>query len=163
MLLFDIKYPAGTSTDPLGPVFGQIHSPAMDALRLCSSAGLEWYRTWVYPLPPTTTTVHFFDPTTSHVRDSHLPSPSILDAGRFDECRRLFDVLLNNSWGSWAAFTNILTLAREYHRLTFTLENPAHAFLILMVIFEALFKKEHERNADLASRRIGKLLGSTQQ
>ena len=43
----------------------------------------------------------------------------------------------------------------EYHRLAFTLERVEHAFLILMVAFEAMFKKKDEDNASRAARESG--------
>jgi uncharacterized protein with HEPN domain len=54
-------------------------------------------------------------------------------------------------------------LAKEYHRLSFTLEKVEHACLILMVAFEAMFKKEAEDNASKAAQRIGRLLGETKR
>jgi hypothetical protein len=86
----------------------------------------------------------------------------VLRARDFADCRKLFDILLVKNWSDGTTFTNVLHLAREYHRLSFTLENVAHAFLILMVVFEALFKKEKEK-ASKAAKRIGRLLGATKK
>ena len=72
-------------------------------------------------------------------------------------------MLLQRGTRDISTFDKVLNLALEYHRLAFTLENVAHAFLILMVIFEALFKKDTEANASQAAQRIGRLLGSTQR
>ena len=58
-----------------------------------------------------------------------------------------------------ATSDKVLRLAMEYHRLSFTLERVEHAFLILMVAFEAMFKKEGRSNASRAAQRIGRLLG----
>ena len=57
---------------------------------------------------------------------------------------------------------NVLQLAKEYHRTSFNLEHVTHAFLILMVVFEALFKKD-ENSAGRAAKSIGRLLGDTQK
>jgi hypothetical protein len=84
---------------------------------------------------------------------------SVLQAAAFDACRNTIDVLMRKTWGN-ATFDKVLLLAMEYHRLSFTLERVEHAFLILMVAYEAMFKKENE-NAGKPAQRIGRLLGAT--
>jgi hypothetical protein len=86
----------------------------------------------------------------------------VLRHSDFAVCRQLFDILLLKNWNDETTLTNVLNLALEYHRLAFTLENVGHAFLILMVIFEALFKKEKE-NVSRPSKRIARLLGRTKR
>jgi len=49
-------------------------------------------------------------------------------------------------------------MAFRYHQATFNMAEISHKFLILMVIFESLFKKENENNASQAAKRISKLI-----
>lgn len=164
-LLFDITHPVGSLTDDASqsPMFGSVHSAIMEALRFYSSAGVAWTRTYFYRYPPCHPgLLSWIEPTTTQVHPGHPGSPSVLRQSDFAACRQLFQLLLVRDWNDGTAFSNILNLAREYHRLAFTLENVAHAFLILMVIFEALFKRdETEKNASKAAQRISRLLGST--
>jgi len=68
---------------------------------------------------------------------------------------------MRKTWKEIDTLDRVLRLAMEYHRLAFTLERVDHAFLILMVAFEAMFKKKDEDNASRAAQRIGRLLGAT--
>ncbi len=79
-----------------------------------------------------------------------------------EPCRVTFQHLLNKQWDETDTFDKVLKLALEYHRLSFTLERFDHAFLILMVVFEALFKHEKEKNANDAANRIAGLLATIQ-
>jgi len=91
---------------------------------------------------------------------SHLPKPSVLNSTNFAACRATGDTLRSKTWGN-TTFDKVVGLAKEYHRFSFTLERVDHAFLILMVAFEAMFKKKDEDNASRAAKRIGRLLGAT--
>ncbi len=71
-------------------------------------------------------------------------------------------MLLARKWSPAVTLDNVLQLAREYHRTAFNLEHATHAFLILMIVFEALFKKD-ERAGGKAAKCIGSLLGNTQK
>ncbi len=83
---------------------------------------------------------------------------SVFRTDQYDDCRATFHKLLEKEWGDTDTFDKILQLALEYHRTSFTFENIEHAFLILMVTFETIFKKESEDSAERASGRIAKLL-----
>ena len=72
---------------------------------------------------------------------------SILPESEYDSCRETFDVLLGRTWHDANTFDKVLQLAIEYHETTFALTKVEHAFLVLMVAFEALFKKSEERSA----------------
>ena len=87
--------------------------------------------------------------------------PSILQAVDFDACRLTADTLIHKRFDDSASLDRVLGLAMEYHRLSFTLERVVHAFLILMVAFEAMFRKETENSASKAARRVGRLLGTS--
>ncbi len=88
---------------------------------------------------------------------------SVLRSDQYTACQTTFCKLLNKEWDDARTFDNVLQLALDYHRTSFTLENIDHAFLVLMVAFEALFKKEAERNAGHAAGRISKLLASSKE
>ena len=84
----------------------------------------------------------------------------MLRSADFDACRSTIDVLMRKTWNENATFDRVLRLAMEYHRLSFTLERVEHAFLILMVAYEAMFKKDGTENASKSAQRIGWLLGA---
>jgi hypothetical protein len=71
-------------------------------------------------------------------------------------------MFLARKWSAKITLDNVLQLAKEYHRTSFNLEHVTHAFLILMIVFEALFKKD-ENAAGRAAASIGRLLGDTQK
>jgi len=85
--------------------------------------------------------------------------PSILKQEEFENCKTTFLSFLNNR-SSKTARRNITNLAYSYHRTSFNMVLIPHKFLIFMVIFESLFKKENERNLNQASIRISKLLST---
>jgi streptomycin 6-kinase len=87
---------------------------------------------------------------------------SILLTEEENSCRITFQRLLDKHWNETKTYDKLLKLALEYHRLSFTLERADHAFLILMVVFEALFKKENDKSINNAADRIAKLLATVQ-
>jgi hypothetical protein len=93
---------------------------------------------------------------------SHLPKPSVLRSEDFAACRATGDILRSKVWGS-TTFDKVVGLAKEYHRLSFTLEKVEHAFLILMVASEAMFLRDGTENASKSAQRIGRLLGATKK
>ena len=81
----------------------------------------------------------------------------------FAACRATADTIINKTWDNSLTFDRVLTLALEYNRVCFTLERVENAFLILMVAFEALFKRDETENGSKASWRIGRLLGQNKK
>jgi hypothetical protein len=165
-LLNDVIHPAESITESAGntPECLVIQDALVDSLRLHSSAGLSFHETCGFRCPPP---LHpglgINTPNTRQTRFCHLGTPSVLRSADFDACRSTIDVLMRKTWNETATFDRMLRLALEYHRLSFTLERVDHAFLILMVVFEAMFKKEAEDNASKAAQRIGRLLGATKR
>jgi hypothetical protein len=142
----------------------ELQSPTIDALRLVASQGLLYY-----------TSYHFRSPTKPHgmssiksrpVMDQYFSShlglgPSILHESEFASCQAVFQKLLTEHHNRGKPSDAILSLALEYHQVVFKLEKVQHSFLILMTIFEALFKLEEERNIENAATKIGNQLGAT--
>jgi hypothetical protein len=163
-LLTDVIHPESSVSNVAGgTVEGlAVHQAAVDALRLHSSAGLPYHDTYEFRSPPP---LHpglgTQTPNTRQSRFTHLGEPSVLRSKDFHTCRSTINCLLNKTWTDSSTFDKVLRLAMEYHRLAFTLERVEHPFLILMVAFEAMFKKKDEDNASRASQRIGRLLGTT--
>jgi hypothetical protein len=122
-------------------------------LRLHSSAGLPCHETYGFRSPPTLHSgLGIHSPRTREAMFSHLGTPSLLKSADFDACRSTIDVLMRKTWKESATFDRVLRLAMEYHRLSFTLERVEHAFLILMVAYEAMFKVA-ERRTPVSQRR----------
>lgn len=147
MLVADAFYSAGAapSERSLTRDGQRVLVSVIDALRLHSSGGLPCHKTYEYVSPS----------------DRGLGDRSVLRVEDFDAVRATADLLMRKVWNDKTTFDKVVRLAMEYHRLAFTLERVEHAFLILMVAFEALFKKDDEGNASRAAQRIGKLLGAS--
>jgi len=166
ILIVDVDYAAGIIPDYEGTTEAsqELLLAALEALRLHSSSGLTYHETYYFRSNPS---VHgglgIGAANVLQGRFSHLPSPSILRASQLDACRATIDTFLSRKWSDKSTFDNVLQLAKEYHRTSFNLEHVTHAFLILMVVFEALFKKKDEKNAGKAAQRIGRLLGVTKK
>lgn len=96
----------------------------------------------------------------SHQGINESGSQSVLDQADFDLCRRSIDVFLTKAWQN-TVHDKVLKLALDYHELSFTQQEIAHAFLIVMVIFEALARKENEESASKAAWRIARLIAGT--
>jgi hypothetical protein len=112
----------------------QIMAAAQNALRLHSSGGLPSHHTYSWRSPRALHAgLQITSPNAYQSRFSHL------------------------------GLLSVLSLAIEYHRVCFTLEHVEHAFLILMVAFEALFKKDETEKASKAAGRIGRLLGKSKK
>ncbi len=183
MLVVDVIQPliddreVASNTRESSIVFESIVS----ALRLHASKGLAYDNSYIFRSPPVPSTpldelpevirvmakessgCGSFRPHTIPVLSSRSrlgSGLSVLHTDQYDDCRKTFHKLLEKEWNDTNTFDKVLQLALEYHRTSFTLENNDHAFLVLMVAFEALFKKESERNAGRAAARIAKLLAS---
>jgi len=139
----------------------------LDALRLHSSKGLlcyqtRWFRSPLHPAYPNTQSVTA--PTTNPLPISHLGrEKSVLSDSEFTSCQSTINSLINKKGSVNGTFDKVLALALAYHRIVFSLEAIEHAFLILMVIFEALFKEENDKNATKAAKMISQLLSNTKK
>jgi len=159
VLLADVTHPPGSvpAQQKNTKESLHIHVAALQALRLHSSAGLPHNDQFQF------SDGHgmlIMEPQSRQRRTSLLATPSIFRSTDFAACRTTIDTLRNKVWGT-TTLDSVLSLATEYHRLSFTLERVEHAFLILMVAFEAMFKRDHKENACKAAQRIGRLLGAT--
>lgn len=154
-----------------------VFNSATTALRLHASKGLAYEYSYLFrfpdvhagtvdELPEIIKELAKNSPGCSILRPHTIPvffsplgnSLSVLSNDQHDSCRSTIQILLEKEWDNTNTFDKVLQLAIEYHKTSLTLENIEHAFLVLMVVFEALFKKESERNASRAANRIAKLL-----
>jgi hypothetical protein len=139
----------------------EIQDAVVSGLRLHSSAGLHCHESYSFRYPPTQHSgLIIHSPKTRQAMFSHLGTPSVLRVTDFDACRSTIDKLLSKTWNEKITSDKVLRLAMEYQRLSFTLERVEHAFLILMVAFEAMFKKDGTESASKPAQRIGRLLGA---
>lgn len=137
-----------------------IETQILTALRLHSSRGVKFEKSYGFRTPPFQYSgLSTSYPNARQNRVGHLGiEASVLHADSYQACRNTFEALVNRQWNDTETSDKLVSLALEYHRTAFTLQNVEHAFLILMVIFEALFKKDSERSASQAAGRIAKLL-----
>jgi hypothetical protein len=163
ILITDVTHPAGSIQDNLEGRTDEcwtIEDAVAEALRLHSTRGLPSHGTYTFRCPSTESGLKIRFPNVYQCRYSYLGAMSNLKGVDFDACRSTIDVLLKGR-DEKTTFGKVLGLALDYHRHSFTLEKPEHIFLILMVAFEAMFKKKDEDNASRAAKRIGRLLGAT--
>jgi hypothetical protein len=134
---------------------------AMDALRLHATAGLTFDISYNMRSPiPRYAGFETFSVNSVPRRFNFLANISTLPEIDFGKCRATCDRLIHKTWNDAAQHDKILRLAMEYHRLSFTFERAEHAFLIVMVAYEAIFKKDDEK-AHHAAHRISRFLGET--
>jgi hypothetical protein len=164
-LIVDLEYPAGIVSDTCVGTqeCSEVLLATLEALRLHSSSGLIYHETYHFRTNSSAQSGLGITATNAlQNRFSRLPSPSTLIASEFGACRATIDMFLTWKWSATINRDNVLNLAKEYHRTSFNLEHVAHAFLILMIVFEALFKKD-ENSSGKAASSIGRLLGHTQK
>lgn len=162
ILVMDVTHPPGSIRDnPAGRTqeCWTIEDAVTDALRLHSSRGLPSHETYTFRSPPTESGLMIRSPNVYQSRYSYLGAISVLQSAEFAACRSTIDVLLK-ARNENTTFGKVLRLAMDYHRHSFTLEKPEHAFLILMVAYEAMFKRDDTENASKPAQRIGRLLGT---
>lgn len=133
----------------------------LTALRLHCSIGILYHHTYSfkYPaIPKGNAGCCKSIPHTKQYSESHLRDGlSSLSGLEYENCKQTFDILLRNH-NKNTSFDNIINLAISYHKTSFSLELKEHSYLLLVVIFESLFKKEEYGNASNAADRISKLL-----
>ena len=158
VLLIEVNLPGSAYALDMG-VPAEIQQSTVEALRLHSSAGLPNDGQFVFSDSPHLGIMQWVS---RQIRIFQLPSPSVLSSADFAACRATGDMLRSKTWGN-TTFDKVVSLAKDYHRVVLTLEKVEHAFLILMVAYEAMFKKDNTENASQAAQRIGRLLGATQK
>ena len=134
----------------------------LTALRLHSSKGILSHYIYTFRNPPNPHlgwNVQIQSPLMPQYSIGHLKGVSVLKKSDYANCRNTFERLLKNHSGN-KSIDKILKLALDYHLTTFNLQTIEHSFLILIVIFEILFKKELCGNAEKAADRISKLISS---
>lgn len=143
---------------------------ALDALRLHSSNGIIYDKVFrsfeskdvINP----EITFWFTKP-----NGSKMIASSGLEDADIEPCKKTFDILFSGSkfegspifevvkiYKSNKTFNNVLKIALEYHETIFQLWFIEHRFLLLMIIFEALFKKEDEKYISDAADTFAKLV-----
>ena len=140
-----------------------MHESILSALRLHSTKGITYELTYHFRHPHT----EFGDFSIGSSSSKQYPfsrlgsGKSKLSHDHFDRCRDTFDILLNTEeTEDSATIDKVRQLAVAYHKAAFTFGDVAHAFLILMIAFEAMFKSEDE-NLPKAASRIAKLLSKS--
>lgn len=136
-----------------------------DALRLHSTAGLLVDRSYEWSWPRQYTGSSSSSRLIPQFLFSHLGTgESTLPTSAHRTVDRTIRAMARRGYApSSGALNHVLDLALEYHRVAFNLEHTTHAFLILMMAFEALFKARERSSAPAAASRLAKLIASTAQ
>lgn len=146
---------------PSSPQLHYITENFLHSLNLHSPKGISFERIYSFHIP--------FQKIENYQSEYNLPNiklwafeePSILQQKKFEKCKKTFSDLLIKRELPKSTYKHFLFLALRYHQTTFNLEDFSHKFLILMIIFESLFKKEREK-AGQAAKRISKFISKVQ-
>src|SRR3990172_3906465 len=160
-LVVDVIHPSNEDLKVSTNSYESVHilKTILDSLRLHSSNGLLCDKTFYFSFPQHSHGgTAYGSPLINQNPFLHLNGLSVLRESEFEKCRSTFDILLNKKWNNNVTLDKLLVLAIEYHKAVFSFQAIEHGFLILMVIFEALFKKDNNENRTQASMRISKLI-----
>lgn len=142
-----------------------ISSAIINAINLCSTSGVRTEKSYSYRFPKSK---HFggLGIGSKHINDNpfkhHKQKRSQLRIENYNECIRVFDNLLHrNSFSS--PFSKILDLSLSYFNTSFKMEFRESSFLTLMLIFEAIFKIDHNDKTENAKNRIAEFLSTTEK
>lgn len=142
----------------------RVRNAILDSLRLHSPNGLLYDYTYYFSHPSPYGGTAYVCPLVNQNELLHLGyGVSVLPESEFESCRSTFNILLNKEGNAINTFDKLLRLAIEYHKAVFNFQAIEHGFLILIVIFEVLFKKDESENRSQASVRISKLLSTVQK
>jgi hypothetical protein len=140
----------------------EISYAILRSICLHSSRGLWYHKTHIIKYNPHLIDGSICSPLAKQYTFSRLgPYPSILSDSEFADVQSTFEALLEKKWITNATFSKILDLALEFHKTVFSLQNVAHCFLMLMIVFEAMFKKDNTEESSKAASRISKLISMT--
>jgi hypothetical protein len=85
--------------------------------------------------------------------------PSEFIEAEFEGCRKSLRVLLSENWKKDTQFRRVLKLAMAYHWYSLRAEQWEHAYMMLAIAFEAMFKSQQE-DAEMAIDRLSRLLSN---
>jgi len=141
------------------PQMHAISQSILRSLHLHSSSGLSYEKTYGFRILLQDLNDFYSEFNSFYIKYllSEIRNPSILKQRKFKSCIQTFLSLLDMKRHPKASYMKILYLALRYHQTTFSLGEVPHKFLILMVVFESLFKGEKE-NTSRAAKRISKLI-----
>lgn len=162
-LFIDVTYKYGKKYEVSGNTVDTniITHCILESLRLHSSKGVLFHNSYTFrslPNPHTGFCVMTSSPLMPQYSFGHLKGGvSVLKEDDYINCKNTFDILLRNNLKD-THFYKIINLALSYHMTTFNLQTIEHSFLILMIIFESLFKKDSDETLDNSADRISKLI-----
>ncbi|HSH01842.1 MAG TPA: hypothetical protein VLL52_04925 [Anaerolineae bacterium] len=133
---------------------GQIERAIFDALRLHTTFGFTYYKTYEVNMFHEQTPLWLSSPLTKPYLFSHFGhQKSMLIEQNHQAVVNTFHQLLEHKWDNDKyTFDRVMQLAMSYHRTLSKLENVEHAFLLLMVILQALFTSKDEEFSSAIGR-----------
>ena len=165
-VIIDITYPFKARLITTGSTEEtvKINSSILMALKLHCSKGLLFDKSYAFKLEPYGHKCGLSNssPLIPQYIFNHLGiEDSLLPEDAHDSCRQIFDKLLLRGEPK-NTYDKILDLALNYHHTSFCLNSVEYSYLILMIIFESLFKAEGD-NSQLAAKRISRWLSNVQK
>ena len=143
----------------------QIYSTIIKALQLSTTSGIRIDKTYTYRYP-------FIQDLGSlgingqNINDNpfkhNTEEISQFNYEHYSSCINVFNNLLDLE-SSNSQFSKIINLSLNYFTTTFKMQFTEHSFLILMSIFEAIFKIDYKDKTENAKKRIAKLLSSSEE
>jgi hypothetical protein len=117
----------------------------LDSLRLNASKGIDRFNTYHWREPQA---LYGGTHTSSQLKVPYLfsllrPGPSVLPPSTYENCRAVAHILME-PWDDTNAFDRIMHMAMAYHEMASASQEPNLSFLLLMIIFEAMFKGRGE-------------------
>lgn len=87
-----------------------------------------------------------------------LDGDSYLLTDEFDNCKDTFEILVRKEYKNNKVFDKLLKIAINYHRIVFQLSYTPAQFLLLMIIFETLFKKNEDTKINDSAEILAKII-----
>lgn len=157
-LVADVTHPAkGLEVHANTKESVEVAQAVLDSLRLNTTKGIIRFKTYLWRSVPDTFHGSSSPSVTQSPFSNHLGlGPSVLQPSAYERCRETAAVLMQ-PWDDTITLERVLQMAMSYHDVTFTFLEPKHSFLLLMIIFEALFKGPEE-DTPIAVSRLSQLL-----
>lgn len=134
-----------------------VNQAVLDSLRINASKGIVRFTSYHWRSVPSigfSTSLPMVTPARFSLHLGH--EPSVFASSAFNNCRAIAGVLAT-PWDDTIQFDKVLREAMSIHGVTFALLEPKHSFLLLWIIFEALFR-DHDEDTAVAVKRLSHLL-----
>jgi hypothetical protein len=130
------------------PELSKFRELCLQALRLHATKGAIYYNIYIFN---TNRADQSYSSQLAWVSDKFPPlldsiplKASEFTITEFDSCRKSLQILLSDSWIKETQYRRVLKLAMSYHWYSLRVEQWEHAYMMLAIAFEAMFKTPSE-------------------